>query len=357
MSSIPIDSHLHSRKKILIVGGLGHFGSLLIEDLCRHSECDLLVPSRKVLDLRDTDSIASALSGVTIAICAAGPFQKLPVSLAEQCLHRGVHYIDLADDRGFVRKVRSLVPNTRNNLPAICTGWSTVPALSGALAQIAAADLDRVEAIYIHMAPGNRIPRGTGTIASLMHSVGRPFSIHHDGHWQTASGWTVPRGFRFPAPVGARVGYLVDVPDHELFPEIFGARTVEFRTASELGSLNTAVSFLGWFVRKHVVRSWVTSSAMFSRLAVLAGSFGHDWGAVGVEVSGFSEGERALRRVSVVARSHGQRIAVMPASIMAGMMLSGSTHGGLVSPADWISRNQLRKECEVRDFQLIEEEP
>ena len=77
--------------------------------------------------------------------------------------------------------------------PAVCTGWSTVSALSGSLVRIGAAGLERIEEIYIHMAPGNRLARGNGTIASLLHSVGRPLSIWRDGRWQTVTGWSAPR--------------------------------------------------------------------------------------------------------------------------------------------------------------------
>jgi hypothetical protein len=343
------------RKKVLIVGGTGHFGNLLVEDLCRYTECELVVPSRSVVDLQETRSVEAALSGVFIAICAAGPFQILPMTLAEVCLLRGIHYIDLADDRSFVKKVHSLVPHDGSDLPAICSGWSTVSALSGSLARIGAAELDKVDTIYIHMVPGNRLPRGAGTIASLLHSVGQQFTLFRDGDWQTVRGWSEPRRFSFPAPVGARMGYLVDVPDHELFPSLFRARTVEFRTASELRGLNAAVSFLGWLVRKGLVRGWASRSRMFQRLAALSGSIGHDWGAVGVEVIGSIGGRTVTRRVSVVAHSSGQRIAVMPVSIMTAMLLSGSKHRGLVSPAEWITEEQLRAECVRRGFQLIVE--
>jgi hypothetical protein len=45
----------------------------------------------------------------------------------------------------------------------------------------------------------------------------------------------------------------------------------------------------------------------------------------------------------------------MPASVMAGLLLSGSAHSGLVSYRDWLSREQLKAECEKRGFELIVE--
>jgi hypothetical protein len=341
-----------TRKKVLVVGGTGHFGSLLVQDLRRHTDCELIVAGRDMADLWNSASLEAVLTGVSVAICAAGPFQTLPTTLVELCLRKGIHYIDLADDRTFVRKVRSLVPQHDENLPAVCSGWSTVSALSGLLARIGSAGSQTVDSIFIHMAPGNRVPRSAGTIASLLYSVGQRFTIFRNGSWCTVRGWSDGRDFLFPAPVGRHRGYLVDVPDHEFFPGLFHVRTVEFRTAAELYILNVAVSSLGCVVRSGMVRSWVPWSGIFQRAAALLGFMGHDWGGVGVEVSG----PNGRVRVSVIADSRGQTIAVMPASVMAASLLSGSVHRGFVSQADWLTREQLTEECNKRGFHLIVEE-
>src|SRR5215510_9707379 len=197
--------------KILVIGGRGYFGRLLIDDLLRNTNSELVVASRQafrssrfetvVADLRDPNSLEQALAGVQIAICAAGPYQNLPTTLAELCLNRGIHYIDLADDRGFVQKVRSLTSDHKN-AAGVCTGWSTVSALSGLLAGIASNGMTAINSIYIQMAPGNRGARHTATIASLMNSVGKPFIISRDGKSQRVVGWSEPREFAFPSPVG-----------------------------------------------------------------------------------------------------------------------------------------------------------
>jgi len=304
-----------------------------------------------VADLSDSSSVDRALYGASIVICAAGPFQLLPTTVAELCLRRGIHYIDLSDDREFAARVRSLVPESRRDLPAICTAWSTVSALSGLLAQIGVGGSNRVDAIYIHMAPGNRGARNVSTVHSLMHSVGRSFTVFRGGSWHSVSGWSEPRTFDFPPPVGRRNGYLVDVPDHDLFPALFRADTVEFRTSSELNPLNWAVATLAWTRKTGLVQSWTPFSGTLQRVTSLLSFIGHDSGAVGVEVAG-----PVTRRVSVVARSAAQRMAVMPAVIMTNLLLSGAAPHGLVSPATWLTKEELRIQCENRGFQLIIEE-
>jgi len=326
----------------------------LIDDLLRHTHCSIVVAGRHavrsdrfksvVADLHDRASLERALAGVEVVICAAGPYQKLPTLLAEMCIERRIHYIDFADHRLFVQRIREMGEHRRPGA-AICTGWSTVPALSGLLTQIASAGMKSVDSIRIHMAPGNRGARQTATIASLLHSVGRPFQIFQNGEWHTVIGWSEPRDFLFPSPIHKRRGYLIDVPDHEVFPRLFGARTVEFRAGSELLLLNGCLSLL-----RMTRRDWTAWAKVFQRTAALCSWMGHDFGAVGVEVEG-----TARRRACIVAESQGERIATMPAAVMTDFLASGTTVQGLVSYADWLSEDRLRLECERRGFRLIVE--
>jgi hypothetical protein len=334
------------RKKVLVVGA-GYFGRLLVDDLRRHADCDVIVAGRRTLppaDLWDLPSLERALDGVSIAICAAGPFQTLPASLADLCIRRGIHYIDLADDRGFVRKVRLLARGAPET--AVCTAWSTVSALSGAITQIAAQGPGTIDSIHIHMAPGNRGARNTATIASLMHSVGQPLSVFRDGVWQTVTGWSEPRDFLFPQPIGMRRGFIVDVPDHELFPDLFGARTVEFRASTELRIWSSGLSLL-----RRLRTDWTRRSRLIQRTAALLSWMGHSYGGIGVEVTGSTR-----RRVAIVSDLTAERMAVMPASVMTTFLLSGTPYRGLVSPEGWITREQLQTECTKRGFRLIVEE-
>jgi hypothetical protein len=195
------------------------------------------------------------------------------------------------------------------------------------------------------MAPGNRGARQIATITSLLHSVGKRFSVLREGEWRDVVGWSDPRDFKFPLPVGKRRGYLIDVPDHEIFPEIFGARTVEFRAGSELRTLNRCLSLLRMLNLDLV--EWGT---VLQRASGLFSSMGHDSGAVGVEVKG-----TATRKASVVADFRAPRIAIMPSSIMIRSILSGDTHRGLISYENWLSEDQLRRECQDRGMRLIVE--
>ncbi len=146
--------------RFLVVGARGYFGSLLVEDLLRHTDADVWAAGRVrggmagllrrvgpglsgrltpcVCDLAQPASVEALVPRVRAALCAAGPYQALPLTLLESCVRHGVPYLDLADDRGFFVKARDWVARQdQARLPAVCVGWSAVPALSGLLARMA----------------------------------------------------------------------------------------------------------------------------------------------------------------------------------------------------------------------------
>jgi len=364
-----------SATKVLLVGGSGYFGRALAADLLRNTDCQIILAGRNrlklqralrflggdrrlethVLDLRAPETIPPALSEVGVAICAAGPFQRLPPTLVEICLERGIHYVDLADDRGFVMQVRALAARAADET-AVCSGWSAVPALSGVLVRLASRNMERIDSIDIQIAPGNRAPREAGTVDSLLTAVGRPFQVRANGSWRTVRGWSEPRRFAFPPPIGSRTGYLVDVPDHELFPGLFGASRVEFRVGAELTLLNHGLSALAGLTRRGMIRDWTRWTPLFRATMATVGWMGHEWGAVGVEVLGSTGGGRLARRATVLAERQGHRIPVMPAAVMTVELLSGRVRGGLVPVDGWLELPRLEEECRRRGYRVVVEE-
>ncbi len=361
--------------RFLVVGARGYFGSLLVEDLLRHTDADVWAAGRGrggmakllrrvgpglsarltpcVCDLAQPASVEALVPQVRAVLCAAGPYQGLPLTLLESCVRHGVPYLDLADDRGFFVKARDWVARQdQARLPAVCVGWSAVPALSGLLALMAAEGMERVDALFVQIAPGNRSPRNQGTVASLLASLGKPCRLWRDGEWREVPGWSEPRTFPFPLPVGPRRGYLVDVPDHEIFPALFHARRVEFRVGAELSILNHGASALAWLSRRLAIQ-WAPFARWLAPAMAGLGFLGHDWGAVGVEASGVVAGRSIRRQACVVAGSSGQRIPVLPAAVMAARLLSGELREtGLVPVDRWLSRAELAAECAKRGLDL-----
>src|SRR5205809_8097825 len=146
------------RPRILLAGGYGVFGRLLARELLDTMDAHLVLagpsarraeqarvllgsPDRTEplgLDLSDTEAVEHAAIGCFAVACTAGPFQELPVGLAGAAVRAGAHWVDVADDRGWVLGVlddADLHTAARERGVCVIPGLSTAPAVSGALAR------------------------------------------------------------------------------------------------------------------------------------------------------------------------------------------------------------------------------
>lgn len=367
--------------KILVAGAAGYFGRIMVDELLSFTDYQVVLAGRNLNALRSLqqvhathisrlsvielhldrrNSVSAALENIDVAVCAAGPFQAIPHFLLEGCLTRGIHYIDMADDRPFVSTTLSLAAKCTPR-SAVCSGWSTVPALSALLVEAVRERFQTIDEIHIQIAPGNRSPRAPGTVASLLSSMDRRFDIMQGGKWQNVRGWSHRRIFYFPQPVGARAGYLIDVPDHFLFPEIFSAQTVEFRAGAEVDLFNHGLSMLTQLSASGLVKSWLPFQHVLQCGMSMFGFLGTDSGAVGVAVRGQKDGRRVGVRHCLIANTRGQNIPVMPAVAMVSRLVNGNqneaqTFAGPVPYNTWLSTEQLVAECGKRGYKLTVEE-
>jgi Saccharopine dehydrogenase NADP binding domain len=246
--------------RVVVYGGNGFFGRIIVDDLLRHTTAQIEIASRTAQrveypgfeyrvrfvesDLHDRESVLRTIAGADMLIVAAGPFQGMPLTALEACIADGVPYIDVADDRDFVRRAYALAESeAKPNRMVALIGCSVVPGLTSLLTRFAQVSVPRIERTKICISPGTRHPRGPGSFASLVCTVGREFTAPADGNEAPVIGWTKPERVSFPAPIGDRTAYrVVDIADHFIQPRYFGTRTVEFRIGSELSALNLLLS-------------------------------------------------------------------------------------------------------------------
>jgi short subunit dehydrogenase-like uncharacterized protein len=243
-----------------VYGGNGFFGRIVVDELLSHTTARIEIASRsshKVefpgfesrvrfieSDLRDQGSVQRAIAGADLVIVAAGPFQGMPVTALQACIAEGVPYIDVADDRDFVCRAYALAESkTMPNGMVVLIGCSVVPGLTSLLTRFAQATVPRIVQAKICISPGTKHPRGPGSFACLLSTVGEQFTAPASGNEASVVGWTKPERVSFPDPLGGRTCYrVVDIADHFIQPRYFGTKTVEFRIGSELRALNVLLS-------------------------------------------------------------------------------------------------------------------
>lgn len=146
-----------AKRRVVVVGPRGVFGSLLVRELS--ADFEVIEGTRDNLDFRGAWAVA----------CAAGPFQQLDRSLPRQAVSAGAHWLDIADDAGWFFELlddEALDAAARERGVAVIPGLSSLPAISGALARKLNA-----KHVDITLFIGNANRKGAAAMASAANLV------------------------------------------------------------------------------------------------------------------------------------------------------------------------------------------
>jgi Saccharopine dehydrogenase NADP binding domain len=290
--------------RILIIGASGVFGSRIVELLTPEKDMQLIVAGRtrsKLEDLNKNNESAPEIAIVDrlniraediiglraqLIIDAAGPFRAENTAVIEAALKAGVHYIDLADGRDFVRTIKRFHQSARDADIAILTGASSIPALSHAVIDTLTKNWHSYHTLKIGIFPGNRAPRGLAVVESILSYVGKSVRVFKDGSWQSIPGWGLCHRMHVPF-VGTRWASVCDTPEQDLLVERYKpTHSAEFYAGLELSILHIGLWLCSFLVRWRILYSLTPFAKIMLSLAKLVLPFGSDVGGMTITVTG-----------------------------------------------------------------------
>lgn len=327
-------------KRVVVLGGAGIFGGRIARALAATPGLAVTVAGRGAgrgepfaaeigaaflrVDLAQERALARALEGCDLLIHAAGPFQGRDYRVARACVERGAAYLDLADAREFVGGIGSLDAAARERGVFAGSGASSVPTITHALVSELAGELERVDELDLALSPGNQNPRGAATIGAVLGTLGAPTRVWIDGAWRTRRGWGDRARLDFPPPVGPREVFNCSVPDLDLFPQAFGARTVRFRAGLELGGFNLVLRGLAALRRARLAPPLEALAPLALRVSLLFYGRGSKRGSLCAWARGRDRSGRTVERaVALVTDDDGPATPSAPGILLAQKHLLG----------------------------------
>lgn len=296
-------------------------------------------------DVTDLESCRRAVRGAAVVAVCAGPFSTLGTAPARAALEEGAHYVDIADDRAYIRQLHDLAPAFIRGARCAAYGCSSLPAVSSALALAMTEEGDAPARARVALFIGSRNPKGAASVRSMVERLGRPVVTADGG---------VPHGFgdgqviSLPPPFGRRTAYTFDGPEHDLFPGLLGVGSVDVRVGFELPMANAVFALLararsGWGRR---------TATVLARLGALAPAIGTSGGVVQVELS-WPDGRRRTR--ALVADEGGQRMAALPCAFVAGALADGATSAiGVCPPTDVVGGTALLDGLQAAGLRVVD---
>jgi NAD(P)-dependent dehydrogenase (short-subunit alcohol dehydrogenase family) len=333
-------------KRALILGGYGAFGRRVAERLARVSGLEVAVAGRDLTNaeacvaelVRSAQAriVPACLNGAKIGpgdlqelrpavlINATGPYQEQDYRLARACIAAGVHYLDLADARDFVTGIAALDAEARAADVLVVSGASTVPAVSGAVADAYAPRFAHLQTVTTIISPGNRFDPGLATTRSILTTLGRP--IANGPRRQAVRGWQGLRRVVLPGLGPRWIGHC-DAPDRALFPHRYPAlQHADVYAALEVGVFQLGLWAVSWFVRAGVIRDPAGLAKPMLAMKRKLGFLGSDKGGMLVRLEGLDRaGKRQRIDWHLVAGSgHGPYVPATASVLLAKRLLDGS---------------------------------
>ncbi|MDP3814258.1 saccharopine dehydrogenase family protein [Pseudomonas sp.] len=322
--------------RVVVLGGYGNFGSVIVQRLCTIAGIRVWVAGR---DLAKAERLATQvgcqavrLDGnqmdlaerlrelqVDLLISTAGPFQGQDYRVARAAIAAGAHYLDLADARAFACGITELDQAARQAGVLVCSGASSVPALSAAVIDQLLPQFGRLDSIWHGISSSEKTP-GVSTLAAVLNYCGKPLRQWRDGAWRAVYGWQDLATHGFPAPLGRRWLGNCDIPDLELFPARYpGVRSVRFSAGVGLRLTQFGTWLLSWLVRGGLLRSGVPLAAWLHRGAVWLEPLGDGLSGMFVRLQGQDLQGQPLSLCwdIVAADNHGPNIPCMAAVALA----------------------------------------
>jgi hypothetical protein len=364
--------------RVLVVGGYGFFGRRLVERLSKHSSLHITIAGRSNaaanalasqlrpaassgLEIAAVDALSPSFSNQlkqlnpAVVVNASGPFQGQSYQVAEACIAKGTHYIDLADSREFVAGIGALHAEAINAGVMVISGASSVPALSSAVADHLVRGQQTVKTIDIGISPGNRVERGLSTVKGILSYCGKKIPSSTGSH---ITGWLGSYRHTYPAPVGSRLHSPCDVPDLVLLPSRYpGHPEIRFGAGLELEFLHRGMNLMAWIAKRHLVTNWADHAQWINKVATLFQTWGTDAGAMHVTASGISHEGRPVSRAWQLVATHGDGPYV-PTLAASALIRKIAVHGlqfrgampcvGLLTLEDFV--------CEMRELQITTSE-
>lgn len=343
------------RRRVLVVGGTGAFGSRLVRGLVAHSDFAVTIAARDLprarafaaelgggdrvatvrLDVAGVDAAALRAAGAFAVVDAAGPFQDGELGLVRAAIAAGLHYVDLADARDWVSAIGRFDAAAQAAGVALLAGASSTPALSHAVLDVMTRGWRTVDRIEVAIVPGNRAPRGLSVVRSILSYAGLPVRLWLDGRWQDRPGWGLTVRRDIPG-LGRRWLSLCETPDLDLLPARFAVgRTAVFRAGLELPILHLGLLAASLPVRLLPRLSLAPLARPVRAVADCLMPFGTDRGGMLVEAAGGDEAGAPVEAAwSLLAEAgDGPVIPTLPALAALRLLAAGALPAGARSAA------------------------
>lgn len=338
--------------KILIVGGYGQVGRLIAEKLAP------LFPNRLIISGRNIDKAESAASevgygaqGRSVDIFAEGAENVLEgVSLVvvchdqvntkfvEQCLSRGIHYVDISADYTFLSQVEMLDGLARQNNATAILSVGLAPGLTNLLASHANDLMGNVDQIDILLEFGLGDHHGQAALEWMFDNLDASYEVMDNGRTKSVRSFSDSTNISLPGSKSKHPAYRFNFSDQHVI-----ARTLNVPTVSTWVRFEDRLSTWLFATFSRVGLGRLLRRPLWRKIAIWFFMNIHKGSDIcGVAIHAFGQAANGLNEatIGVIGRNESLMTAIMAAEVIR-QMLTTNLEPGVFHSEQFVDFDQV----------------
>lgn len=327
--------------KILIVGGYGQVGLSIAKRLAPSFPNRVIVAGRSLekarraaskiaygtqgrsVDIFGADA-APALDGVRLVLVC---LDQTDTRFVEQCLSRGIHYVDISAEYDFLSEVEKLDTSAKQNGATAVLSVGVAPGLTNMLAARALEKMEQVERIDILLEFGLGDHHGQAAVEWMFDNLDAEFEVKEKGRHKSVRSFGEYINIGLPGRRAVRPAYRFNFADQHVIGHTMRVPTVStwVRFGDRISTWAFAKSSkagMGRLLR----RGWWRKFAVWLFMNVHMGS---DICGVAVRATGRTKDGPKTLTIGLIGHKEGLMTAIVAAET-ARQLLSGNHAPGVV---------------------------
>jgi saccharopine dehydrogenase-like NADP-dependent oxidoreductase len=255
-------------ERILVLGGAGHVGSRIAQELHNlDPSLEIVIGDKNIekaqevaneiggrvsalaVDASSEDLLVGVMKGFDVVVSAIGPFYVFGVPVLRAAVRAGVSFVDIDDDYDATEESLKLHEEAQKRGVTAIIGLGATPGITNLLAYYGARRLDEVHEIGTYWIWTALDPTmGPAIIDHYFHAITGMVTTYKDGEWVKVPALSEPECFEFPSPIGTWEVAHVGHPEPVTIPRYIKARNVYNKGGvwpSELNQVAKVFSTLG----------------------------------------------------------------------------------------------------------------
>ena len=295
-------------QRVLILGGRGRIGSSVAQDIAKHTQAEIAVTGRRllemqcqasiqylILDLAETEKLRQAISNTDIVVHCAGPFHYRDTFVLQLCIEQSVNYVDVSDHRSYTTKVLTLHEQAAEKGITAVINTGIFPGISNSIVRQCVEKFDEPENIHLSYVVSGSGGAGVTVMRTTFLGLQNPFEAWINGKWETVKPYTERETINFPKPYRESGVYWFDMPETFTLPKAFP--TVK-NVITKFGSVPDFYNHLTWIAANLFPVGWIQNPGgveFLSQVSHFMTDVTDNFSGIGVairsEVAGMKDGK------------------------------------------------------------------